>query len=67
MLENMKRIIPPLIMHRRLLITTEINNPISYNNLCIEYTFLKEGGEINQNREIRLYHVRDMVSYITRK
>ena len=41
-------------MHRRLLITTEINNHINHINLCIEYTFLKEDGKINENQQLRL-------------
>ena len=46
--ENMRRIIPALIIHKRLLITTQIDDPINYNNLCIECTLLKEGDEINK-------------------
>ena len=63
----MQKNILALIMYRRLLITTEINNPINHNNVCIECIFLKEGGGINKNQQLRFYHVRDVVSYITRK
>ena len=65
--ENMQRTIPALKVHRRLLSTKEINNPINHNNLCIECKFLKEGEEINENQKLRLYHVSNMVIYIIRK
>ena len=65
--ENIQIIIPTSIIHRRFLITTDINNTINHNNLCIECTFLKDGGEVNENQKLRLYHIRDVVSYITRK
>ena len=45
-----------------LIITIEINNPINHNNLFIECIFLKEGGEINENQQLRPYQVRDVVS-----
>ena len=47
----MKKNIPALLTHIRLLINTETNNTINYDNLCIEYKFLKEGGEINENKK----------------
>ena len=63
----MRRINPALIMHRRFLSSTDINNHINHNNLFIEYTFLKEGRKINEIQQLILYHVRDVVSYVTRK
>ena len=42
--ENMRKYILPLFMYRILLVTTEVNSPITHNNLCIEFTFLNNGG-----------------------
>ena len=41
--ENVQKAILTLIMNRRLLITTKINNFINHNNLCTECAILKEG------------------------
>ena len=65
---NMQKNTPSLVFHRRLIITTEINNPINYkNNVSIECSLLKEGGDINKKQELRLYHVGDVSLYVTRK
>ena len=63
----MQIVIHALIIYRILIITIEIDNHIIHNNLCIECTSLKEEGEINENQQLRLYHVRNVVSYTTRK
>ena len=63
----MQTFIPALILHIILIITNVINNPINYNNLCIEYIFLKENREIHDNQQLRLYHVTAVSIYVTKK
>ena len=64
--KNIQKTDSSIIFHIRLIITREITPLIYYTNLCIEYTFLKEGGEGNQNQETITYYVRDFASYVTK-
>ena len=52
--EDIQRTVLTLITHRKLLITTEINNPINHTSLFIGRAFLKKGGKINENQQLRL-------------
>ena len=64
--ENMRQVIPALIIHRRMIIDTNIVNHVNTYNLCCECTLLKEGGEINELEAKVLYHVKDICCYVTK-
>ena len=58
--------LPGLILHRRYLIDDKIVEPMNPDNFCIECTFIKEGGEEDIRYRKVLFHVRDVVAYVSK-
>ena len=65
--DNMPKIIPALVIHKRYIIDQNITNVTCASNLCCECTLLREGGNIEHGQHRVLYHIRDISSYVTRR
>ena len=56
--------LPAVILHKKYLINNNLVFNLSPDNLCIECTFLKVGGEEDINFTKALFHAKDVARYV---
>ena len=61
-----KKRLPAVILHKRYLIQDNLVNNKVPDNLCIECTFLKKGGDEDINCTKLLFLAKDVATYVQR-